>query len=52
MGVRLPETLHLAVRSAPVIKAAVIAALTMIAGGLLPAVRAARLHPIDAMRHV
>jgi putative ABC transport system permease protein len=52
MGVRLPETLALGVRSGPVISAAIVATLTMLAGGLIPALRAARLNPIDAMRHV
>lgn len=52
MGVRMPETMTLTVRSAPVIKAAVISALTMLAGGLIPAIRAARLNPVDAMRYV
>jgi ABC-type antimicrobial peptide transport system permease subunit len=52
MGVRMPDTMTLTVRSAPVIKAAIVSMLTMLAGGLLPAIRAARLNPIDAMRHV
>lgn len=52
MGVRMPETMTLTVRGAPVIKAAIVSALTMLAGGLIPAIRAARLHPVDAMRYV
>ena len=52
MGVRLPATLDLTIQSAPVIKSAIIASVTMLAGGLIPAIRAARQNPIDAMRHV
>jgi putative ABC transport system permease protein len=52
LGVRMPEAIRVTVRAAPVVSAAVVAALTMLAGGLLPAIRAARLRPVDAMRHV
>lgn len=52
MGVRMPEVIRLTVRVGPVVSAAVVAALTMVAGGLLPAIRAARLRPVDAMRYV
>ena len=49
---RLPATLDLTIQRAPVIKSAIIASVTMLAGGLIPAIRAARQNPIDAMRHV
>jgi len=52
MGVRMPETIDMTIQSGPVIKSAIISALTMLAGGLIPAIRAARQNPIDAMRHV
>ena len=51
-GVRLPEAIPVTVQAAPVISAAIIAAVTMLAGGLLPAIRASRQKPVDAMRHV
>jgi putative ABC transport system permease protein len=52
MGVRLPDTIRLTIHASPVVSAAVVAVLTMLAGGLLPALRAARLQPVDAMRYV
>jgi ABC-type antimicrobial peptide transport system permease subunit len=52
MGVRMPETVRLTVHGGPMVSAAVVSVLTMLAGGLLPAIRAARLAPVDAMRHV
>ena len=50
LGARLPETIQLAVYGGPVAGAAVVTVLTMLAGGLLPAIRAARLVPVEAMR--
>jgi ABC-type lipoprotein release transport system permease subunit len=52
LGARLPETIQLAVYGGPVAGAAVVTVLTMLAGGLLPAIRAARLVPVEAMRYV
>jgi putative ABC transport system permease protein len=52
MGARLPETIRLSVHAAPVISAAIVSVLTTLAGGLLPAIRAARLQPVEAMRYV
>jgi putative ABC transport system permease protein len=52
VGVRLPETLSIAIQSGAVFNAALVALATMLAGALIPAVRAARMRPVDAMRHV
>lgn len=52
MGVRMPETIPLTIQSGPLVSAAVISVLTMLAGGVLPAIRAARLKPVEAMRYV
>jgi len=52
MGARVPETIRLTVRAAPVASAAVISLLTVVAGGVLPALRASRLKPVEALRHV
>jgi ABC-type lipoprotein release transport system permease subunit len=52
LGARLPDLLRLSVDAGSVATASVIAALTMLAGGLLPAIRASRLKPVEATRHV
>ena len=52
MGVRLPESIRLTVYAAPVVEAAVTTLFTMVAGGLLPAIRAARMKPVEATRYV
>ena len=50
MGVRMPAVVHLRVEASAVQTAMVVAFSTMIAGALLPALRASRLRPVDAMR--
>jgi len=52
LGARMPDTIRLTVYGGPVISASVVAIATMLLGGLLPAIRAARLAPVEAMRHV
>jgi len=52
LGARMPEVLALHVHAPSVIGAAVTTLLTMLAGGLLPALRASRLKPIEATRYV
>jgi ABC-type lipoprotein release transport system permease subunit len=52
MGVRFPPTIVLKLNYAAVGNAALTALLTVVAGGLWPAVRAARLKPAEAARHV
>ncbi|MEW5738688.1 MAG: ABC transporter permease [Myxococcota bacterium] len=51
MGARMPSRIDLAVNHAAVKNAALVAFLTVLAGGVVPAVRAARLKPVEAMRH-
>lgn len=50
MGVRMPTLVTLQIDSGALTSATVVAFATMIAGALLPALRAARLRPVDAMR--
>jgi ABC-type lipoprotein release transport system permease subunit len=52
MGARLPDALRLRVDLGAVASAAVTTLLTMLAGGLIPALRASRLQPIEATRYV
>lgn len=51
MGARMPSRIDLAVEWSAVKNAATVAFGTVLAGGLVPALRAARLRPVDAMRH-
>ena len=51
MGARMPNLVPLGLQREAVVSAAVVAFATVLAGGVLPAVRAARLRPVDAMRH-
>jgi ABC-type lipoprotein release transport system permease subunit len=48
-GVRLPDIVHLAVSRDAIGAAAIVAFATVLFGGLLPAIRAARLAPVEAM---
>lgn len=50
MGIRFPARVELHVPSSAVLSATLTILATMFAGGLLPAIRAARLVPVDAMR--
>ena len=52
LGARLSGAVELAVLPEAVRGAAVVTVLTMIAGGVLPAVRASRLKPVEATRYV
>lgn len=52
LGAPMPETLRLSVQPGPVAAAALTALLTMLAGGLIPAIRASRLKPVEATRYV
>ena len=52
LGARLPGALRLSVVPASVSSAALVTLLTMLAGGLIPAVRASRLKPVEAARYV
>jgi len=52
LGAPMPETLRLSVEPGPVGAAALTALLTMLAGGLIPAIRASRLKPVEATRYV
>lgn len=51
MGVRMPGSIALSLYPGALKGAALTAFLTAIAGALLPAFRAARLKPVDALRH-
>lgn len=51
MGARMPSRIDLAVQWTAVKNAALVAFGTVLAGGVVPAVRAARLRPVEAMRH-
>lgn len=51
MGARMPSHIDLAVEWRAVKNAATVAFGTVLAGGVVPAVRAARLRPVEAMRH-
>lgn len=50
MGIRFPSHVTLRLPMSAVVSASVTIVVTMFVGGLLPAVRAARLVPVDAMR--
>ena len=52
LGARLPGALRLSVDSGSVALAGIVTVLTMLAGGLLPAIRASRLRPVEATRYV
>jgi len=52
MGVRFPAVVVMKIYGTGVISAAATAFLTVTAGGLWPAIRASRLEPVEAMRHV
>jgi ABC-type lipoprotein release transport system permease subunit len=51
MGVRMPSHLELSIFPGALKGAAITAFLTAVAGALLPAFRAARLKPVEALRH-
>lgn len=51
MGVRMPSHIELSIFPAALKGAAITAFLTAVAGALLPAFRAARLKPVEALRH-
>lgn len=50
MGLRMPAVVRLEIEASAVWTATVVALSTMLAGALLPALRASRLRPVDAMR--
>jgi ABC-type lipoprotein release transport system permease subunit len=52
LGARLPDLLRLSIDPSSVATAGVVAVLTMLVGGLLPAIRASRLKPVEATRYV
>ena len=52
LGARMPEALRLSIHADSVIAAGLVTLLTMLAGGLLPAIRASRLKPVEATRYV
>lgn len=52
MGARMPDALKLTMDPGSVAGAALTTLLTMLAGGLVPAIRASRLQPIEATRYV
>jgi putative ABC transport system permease protein len=52
LGVRFPQVIYLHVQWQGLVSAATTAFLTVIAGGLWPAIRASRLKPVEAIRHV
>jgi ABC-type antimicrobial peptide transport system permease subunit len=52
LGVRLPGTLALSLDPGAVLKAALTTILIMLAGGLVPALRASRMKPVEATRYV
>jgi ABC-type antimicrobial peptide transport system permease subunit len=51
LGVRMPSRIELSLFPAALEGAAITAFFTAIAGALLPAFRAARLKPVEALRH-
>jgi ABC-type lipoprotein release transport system permease subunit len=52
LGAPMPGVLRLVIDPGSVISAGVTTVLTMLAGGLLPAIRASRLRPVEATRYV
>ncbi len=52
MGARMPDAIRLRVLPGPVVGAAITTLLTMLAGGLIPAIRASHLQPVEASRYV
>lgn len=52
LGAPMPGALRLVVHPSSVMSAGVTTILTMLAGGLLPAIRASRLKPVEATRYV
>jgi len=52
MGARMPDAVRLRVLPGPVVGAAITTFLTMLAGGLIPAIRASHLQPVEASRYV
>ncbi len=52
LGVRLPGTLALALHPGAVVSAALTTVVTMLVGGLVPALRASRMKPVEATRYV
>jgi ABC-type antimicrobial peptide transport system permease subunit len=52
LGARLPETMRMFVHPASVADAAFVSLVTALSGGLVPAVRASRLKPVEATRYV
>lgn len=52
MGARMPDALKLSVDGGAVVRAVVVTLTTMLAGGLVPAIRASRLKPVEATRYV
>jgi ABC-type lipoprotein release transport system permease subunit len=51
MGARMPSSVDLSVKLGAVKNAALVAFSTVLLGGIVPALRAAGLRPVDAMRH-
>lgn len=51
MGARMPDHVDLVMNLGAVKNAAVVAFSTVLLGGVVPAIRAARLRPVEAMRH-
>jgi ABC-type lipoprotein release transport system permease subunit len=52
LGARMPQVLALSVHLPSVAEAAIVTLLTMLAGALVPAIRASRLKPVEATRYV
>jgi ABC-type antimicrobial peptide transport system permease subunit len=51
LGVRIPP-MRLSVTAGPVVEAGLVTFFTMLVGALAPAIRAARLKPVEATRYV
>jgi ABC-type lipoprotein release transport system permease subunit len=52
VGTRLPAVLTLSLDAGAIARAGIVTVLTMLAGGIVPAVRASRLKPVEAARYV
>jgi putative ABC transport system permease protein len=52
MGARLPEAVRLNVHPGSVVTAVAVTLLTLLVGGLIPAIRASRLKPVEATKYV